>query len=70
MKGPVLVTRRRGMCFRFDAPLERRRKMRGGLWLPPHWSPKRDADEIARIRSDLRLEEALAMLNVRFRKFW
>ena len=69
MRGPVLVKRRYGMCFRFkvarssDCPVPR------GPWLPRNWRPKDDADAIARIRRELRLEERLAMLNVRFRIF-
>ena len=66
MKGPALVKRRGGMCFRFKATPYLRRKMRGGPWIPPHWSPKLDADEIARIRRELWLDEQLMMLNVRF----
>lgn len=34
----------------------------GSAWLPKHWSPKRDADEAARIREELKflkqMEEA------------
>ena len=66
MKGPVLVKRRGGMCFRFKETPVRRKRMWDGTHLPPHWSPKLDADEIARIRRELRLEEQLMMLNVRF----
>ena len=66
MKGPILVKRRGEMCFRFMVTPVRRKKLRGGPYLPPHWSPKLDADEIARIRRELWLEEQLMMLNVRF----
>ena len=66
MKGPAIVKRRGGMCFCFKVTPVCRKKLRGGPCLPPHWSPKLDADEIARIRRELRLEEQLMMLNVRF----
>ena len=66
MKGPAIVKRRGGMCFRFNVSREHLGKNTGGPWIPPHWSPKRDADEIARIRRELWLEEQLMMLNVRF----
>ena len=70
MKGPALVKRRGGMCFRFKATPVRVGKMRGGPYLPPDWSPKVDADEIARIRRELWLEERLMMLNVRLVPRW
>ena len=67
MKGPAIVKRRGGMCFRFKVTPVGRKKLRGGPCLPPHWSPKHDADVIARIRHELRLEEQLMMLNVKVR---
>ena len=66
MKGPAIVKRRGGMCFRFKVTPVGRKNLRGVPCLPPHWSPKLDADVIARIRRELRLEEQLMMLNVRF----
>ena len=66
MKGPVLVKRRSGMCFRFNVGREHPGMKTGGPYIPPHWSPKQDADEIARIRREFWLDEQLMMLNVRF----
>lgn len=62
MKRPALVKREKGKLNHFHVRKPLIWKKTGAPFLPPHWSPKYDADEVARIRAELRLLEALRSL--------